>query len=192
MKKIIFTSLLLAATLCKAADDRYIGLVNTEAWNVAHDVSQHITQCLDYYRKIYTARLLGSDLLDLSGYEIEAISDNLPNLVSLYLRNNRIENIPANLNLGLLQLNNNLTAAIPDNLNLPNLVWLYLSNNEIQTIDPKVLNQFPHLEYLHLEENYLREENINQLQEYAAGRDNLTIFFGEQKKGRNIKPAKRQ
>jgi len=213
MKKIIFTSLLLITPLCKAADPAAIAEYIAKV-KVGPDAWADVTQYLDYYHKIYTARALGSEELNLNGYEIETIPTNLPEqLRHLELNNNQIQTI-GNLNcsaLRLLSLNNNLIQTIGnldcpelrwlyldnnliqtiDNLNCPNLWRLDLNNNKIQAIDPQVLDQFPHLHILELNQNYLSEDNIEELQAYAADRENLTIDFGEQKKGVGIKGAKR-
>ncbi len=156
MKKIIVTSLLLIAPLCKAADDRFVEehLANaTQVWveNTAHLIAQS-AQNLGYYGSIYKAYLLNSERLDLSEYGLKNV---------------------------------------PQELNLPQLRELSLNNNQIQTIDPDVLAQFPHLERLSLNQNYLSEDNIVQLREYAVARDNLTIIFGKQKYGLSIKRTRR-
>ncbi len=120
---------------------------------------------------------------------ITAIPNDLPDLEVLSLNDNHIKSI-ANLSipsLRRLELNNNQLRALPNDLNLPELRYLELQNNQIDFINEEVLDQFPNLRWLFLNENYLPEENINQLQNYAAGRDNLTIVFGEQKGD----PAKR-
>ncbi len=132
--------------------------------------------------------------LDLHNNQIAVIPDNLnlPNLQRLYLVNNQIQAFSGNLdlpNLRELHLENNQIQAIGGNLNLPHLRWLYLQNNQIRYIDPNVLDQFPNLLDLYLSQNYLEQENIDQLKVYAAER-NLTIVFGEQKPIHSIKAAK--
>ncbi len=225
MKRLIFTSLLFIAPLCKAADEQFIEehLANaTQVWaeNTAYLMAQS-ARYVSYYYHIYKARLRGSPLLYLTGYGLKNVPQelNLPGLRGLDLSNNQIQIIPQELNnlpwpwlrelslnnnqiqtipqalnlpwLEGLLLNDNKIQAIPQALNLPRLRVLYLNNNQIQAIDPHVLDQFPDLRELHVEENYLTEENINELRVYADGRDDLTITFGEQKWGRNTKGARR-
>jgi len=123
---------------------------------------------------------------------------------SLYLNDNQIETIPANLNLPRLSelwLNENLITAIPANLNLHRLETLYLSNNRVETIsaninlpelrrlvlinnhiedegiDTEIFQRLPHLWYINLNKNPLTQEKVNQLRAAAAqtGRD-ITII----------------
>ncbi len=77
---------------------------------------------------------------------------------------------------------------------------LSLNNNRIEEIDlngPEglkrlnVLDQLRNLQELHVEGNYLSEENITQLREHVADRENLTIVFGKQKNGLNVKQGRR-
>ena len=273
MKTIIFASLLLTAPLCKAADDRYLHLVNEEAWTGAREVAQIVS----YYWSIHKASR--SNALNLDGYEIKSADDlnlrhlhslslnnnrltdmpdsrkfpsltelrlngnkiaTIPNklcpsplehlrwlqgtqnvpfhyLMRLYLDNNQIQAIPDDfrlIRLIILSLNNNQIQAMPSTL-LPNrlrrlylnsnriqaipddlsrhflLEILSLNNNRIQAIDPHVLDLLPDLRELHVEENYLTEDNITELKAYAAGRENLTIFSDNQKKGLNYKGSRR-
>ena len=90
-----------------------------------------------------------------------------------------------------LYLNNNQIQAIPNDFQLRRLEILSLNNNRIQAIDLHVLDQLPNLQELHVDQNYLTEDNIGELKEYAEGQENLTIFFGEQKKGLNSKGTRR-
>lgn len=137
--------------------------------------------------------LLHVGILYLDDNQIETTTNlNAPMLWSLWLRKNSIAALPNNLpNLRNLRLDDNQIETIHENINLPNLRELYLRNNQIEAIDSQVLDQFPNLQWLSLDGNYLPEDNINLLTEYAQGRPNLTITFSEQKKGHTIKPAKR-
>ncbi len=90
-----------------------------------------------------------------------------------------------------LYLDNNEIQAIPDNPSRQFLLEiLSLNNNRIQAIDPHVLDLLPGLRELHVEENYLTEDNITELKAYAEGRGNLTIFSDNQKEGLNAKRAR--
>ena len=240
MKKVLFTSLLLIASFCKAADGRYLHLVNEEAWTGAREVAQ----IASYYWSIHKASK--SDEVNLDGYGLETIpsdlgytrgfnkislnnnqlkaipdSRNLPRLRELYLNGNQITVLPSGLRpvyrqevfttvreknktvevrtvpedfcfrlLQRLYLDNNQIQAIPNDFQLRNLEILSLNNNRIQAIDPHVLGQLQNLQELHVEGNYLPEDNIQKLKAYAAGRPNLTIFFGKQKEGLNAKRAR--
>ena len=208
MKKIIFTSLLLAAPFCKAADPaaitEYVAEADPDVWvGLVH----YLTQCSSYYAKIYTVRLFayleldGGHHLDLKGHQLTEVPNNpnLPEVGSISFSNNQIEaianlNLPPNLrwlwmannlitaipndlpdlevlslndnhiksiaNLSIpslrrLELNNNQLRALPNDLNLPELRYLELQNNQIDFINEEVLDQFPNLRWLFLNENYL-------------------------------------
>ena len=147
-------------------------------------------------------------------------SRNMPHLQVLQLDGNQIDTIPENLVsednyniatrtengkhqtttepedlcftlLTRLFLNNNQIQTIPGDFQLRNLEILSLNNNRIQAIDTHILDQLLQLRELHVEGNHLDENNIKELQDYAEGRENLTIFFGEQKGGLNAKGAKK-
>ncbi len=178
MKKIIFTSLLLITPFCKAADPQNaMAEVHPDAWvNIANYTTQ--------YLNIYTARLFGLNHLDLIGYQLTAIPEdldlpnlqvlnlsnnlietianpNLPDLYQLYLNNNHIEyvdhlDLP---NLQMLNLSNNHIEYV-DHLDLPNLIDLRLSNNRIETITNPNL---PNLQALNLSHNQIAAipDNLN-------------------------------
>lgn len=131
--------------------------------------------------------------LNLDNNQIETTANfTARHLVHLSLSNNHISAVPENLpNLRILYLNNNNIRTTTGNNGLPNLRILSLENNGIETIDPQELAQFPYLEQLHLDQNYLLEDNITQLKEYATGHPNLYIDFGTQREGGCIKSARK-
>ncbi len=109
-------------------------------------------------------------------------------------------NDPIMYRLTILELDNKQIVAIPDNPNLPLVEVLYLTKNQIEYIDPQILQQFPNLEYLNLNENPITQENVNALREAtAATHPNLEIVaddigpqyaYAEDDYDGSIKPAK--
>ncbi len=102
--------------------------------------------------------------LYLNNNQIQAIPAdlNLPQLSWLHLNNNQIQTIPADLNLPMLSkfcLNNNQIQAIPADLNLPQLEQLELNNNQIKVIPDEQLN---------LPQLWCLELNNNQIQDFPA------------------------
>ena len=84
-----------------------------------------------------------SDGRILSSYSLEELS----NLQSLNLRNNKLESVPKELgnliNLQYLSLYNNKLESVPKELgNLINLQRLYLSNNNLESV-PKEIRDIP-------------------------------------------------
>ncbi len=124
-------------------------------------------------------------ILSLIGKELQAIPGNLiaPNLKELILDCNEIQDIP-------------------DNLTLPNLEELYLANNHIYYVNPQIFHQFPRLNYLHLNQNPLTPENVDDLKLAAQQANrNITIIaddIGDEYlapdsgPGIRIKPAKQK
>jgi len=131
--------------------------------------------------------------LALDDNQIETTTNfNAPELWTLSLKNNSIAAIPNHLpNLRELFLDNNGIRTITDDHGLPHLRELSLRNNSIETIDPQDLDQFPNLQWLYLEGNFLEQDNINQLKAYVAAHPNLHIDFGTQREGGSVKGAKR-
>ena len=141
---------------------------------------------------------------DQSWYQaVQNVTASRPDLqqeLYLDLAHKQIPAIPANLNLPQLQglnLGNNQIYAIPANLALPNLTMLLLHNNHIDYVDPQIINQFPRLNYLHLNKNPLTQKNVDELRA-AAQKANRVIQItandiGDQYSGPGIriKPAKR-
>jgi len=137
------------------------------------------------------------EVLFLNNNQIQAIPANLnlPNLQALHLNNNQIAAIPANFNppeLRELHLSNNLIQAIPDDLELHELRRLDLSYNDIREVNPaRLLEQFPRLEYINLSNNPVYQEYIQDLRDaaYAANRNIKIIADNIISKGSGIKKA---
>ncbi len=139
--------------------------------------------------------------LDLAHKQIQAIpaNPNLPQLRGLYLTYNQIQAIPGNLtlpNLQILHLYNNQIQAIPGNLTLPNLQTLYLSHNYLDYVDPQIINQFPRLNFLNLNQNPLTQENVNELRAAAQQANRNIQIIADDIGDRyayagSMKPAKR-
>ncbi len=207
MKKIIFTSLLLITPLCKAADYQdamealAIGMTNLASGgffkDVANDVNLYLLGC-------YINMLPDLVELDFSGLQLAAFPHNIRRDLTetLKLNNNRFVTIPCNLNLNLpylerLELNHNQVVAIPDNLELTYLQRLSLNNNYISSVNPQILNQFPALLYLDLNQNPLNQKNVDELREAAQQANrNIEVIaddIGDQyaPPGAGIKPAKK-
>ena len=170
MKKLILISLC-AISLCKAADN---------SWDQA--VQRNYPNGIQQLQELY----LDNNQIT----EIPANLNNLPQLQGLFLQYNLITEIP-NLNLpqlGALILGHNLITEIPNlnlpqllqlyldgnqiteipNLNLPQLRQLSLSNNRITNVNPQILQQFPHLVFLNLNQNPITQENVTALRDAAA------------------------
>ena len=193
MKKVIFTSLLLTAPFCKAADTPkektpipyYCPNIVTLTHH--HQEITTIPDCIGY-----------PDLkrLSLKGNQITSFPNNLncllPMLVELSLNDNRMSTIPCNLpNLKILSLKNNLISTIPNDLSLSSLEDLDLENNLVQAVDPQILDQLPNLSFLGLAKNHLNPESTKKLREYATNRKGLFIWCISQKVVPNIKGALR-
>lgn len=114
------------------------------------------------------ARLRGQIELDLRGMDIEKIEPgtftNVPNLVYLWLSDNRIESLDQNTFHGLnylsrLALHNNQIKHLSANTFAPlaELTRLSLANNRIESIEPKALHGLRHLEFVSLNNNRLDE-----------------------------------
>ncbi len=159
MKKIIVASLLLIAFLCKAADDRYLHLIDAEAWNGLREVAQ----CISYYSTIGISRFAAPNELDLRGYKLKTFPDNLAGFHwGLILDNNLIKDIPlcdGNYKLFALRhlsLNNNRIATTANVRDYYNLTELELNNNLIKDISNLNGGQLRILLFLHLNNNQIQ------------------------------------
>ncbi len=115
-----------------------------------HEKPFKFTKWCDFYSQKWDTRRQQEQDLRLEAKYIRNLDGiaNIPNVdqtTRLYLNNNQIQAIPADLNLPRLErlyLNNNQIQTISADLNLPQLEMLYLNNNQIQAI-PQQIN-LPH------------------------------------------------
>ncbi|XP_040288336.1 leucine-rich repeat-containing protein 69 [Bufo bufo] len=130
-------------------------LSNLTVLNLGNNQFQRVPEELTFLHSLQTLHMFGNRITEIPA----CVFDGLPNLKSLNLNNNFIENLPAEIeklqSLEKLSINHNSLQNIPKELCvLQNLCELHLGNNQLQTL-PEQIGFLSNLKELHIYRNNL-------------------------------------